>query len=128
MPRWQLMFGTFVALIYGSLVMLHVVFGFFFALTTVSLARGITLYAQQHLKGIVERGVAAGRFSIGAGWHEKLRSTFELIIKNARGLHHLEAGDSGPVMHAAAGDFVAVKTSESREVQQLPTSGLQQVQ
>jgi len=59
MPRGQLMFGTLVALIYGSLVMLHVVFGFFFALTVVSLARGITLYAQQHLKANVERSVAA---------------------------------------------------------------------
>ena len=66
-PRGQLMFSTLVTLMYGSLVTLHVVFGFFFALTVVSLARGITLYVQQHLKGIVERGVAAGRFSIGAG-------------------------------------------------------------
>jgi len=53
------MFGTLVALIYGSLVMLHVVFGFFFALTVVSLARGITLYVQQHLQANVERSVAA---------------------------------------------------------------------
>ena len=58
-PRGQLMFSTLVALIYGSLVTLQVVFGFFFALTVVSLARGITLYVQQHLQANVEHSAAA---------------------------------------------------------------------
>src|SRR5215468_1435987 len=58
-PRGQLMFGTLVATTYGVLVSLHVVFGFFFALTLVSLARGITLYAQEYLKERSQQGVAA---------------------------------------------------------------------
>jgi hypothetical protein len=36
-----------------------VVFGFFFALTLVSLARGITLYAQKYLNATSPQGVAA---------------------------------------------------------------------
>lgn len=56
--RGQLLFGSLVGFTYGALVMLHVVFGFFFALTLVSSARGITLYAQKYLKATSERGVA----------------------------------------------------------------------
>jgi len=59
MPRGQLLFGGLVAMTYGVLVGLHVVFGFFFALTLVSLARGITLYAQEYLKERSQQGVAA---------------------------------------------------------------------
>jgi hypothetical protein len=58
MPRGQFLFGGLVALAYGALVALHVVFGFFFGLTLVSLARGITLYAQKYLGASAERGVA----------------------------------------------------------------------
>jgi len=58
--RGQLLFGSLVAGLYGLLVTVHVVFGFFFALTLVSLARGITLYAQKRLKATAaERGMAA---------------------------------------------------------------------
>src|SRR5215471_18703801 len=58
--RGQFLFGALVAGLYGLLVTMHVVFGFFFALTLVSLARGVTLYAQKHLKATVaERSVAA---------------------------------------------------------------------
>jgi hypothetical protein len=57
--RGQLLYGTLVSITYGALVAAHVVFGFFFALTLVSLARGITLYAQQHLTATSRRGVAA---------------------------------------------------------------------
>ncbi len=57
--RGQLLFGTLVSMAYGALVAAHVVFGFFFALTLVSLARGITLYAQQYLMATSRRGVAA---------------------------------------------------------------------
>lgn len=56
--RGQLLFGTLVGLTYGALVTLHVVFGFFFALTLVSSARGITLYALRRLQARAERGVA----------------------------------------------------------------------
>jgi hypothetical protein len=60
MRRGQLLFGLMVAATYSFLVTLHVVFGFFFALTLVSLARGITLYVQKYLKATAaERGVAA---------------------------------------------------------------------
>ncbi len=58
MPRGQFLFGALVAITYGFLVTAHVVFGFFFALTLVSLARGITLYAQKYLTTTAERGVA----------------------------------------------------------------------
>ena len=58
--RGQFLFGTLVAGLYGLLVAMHIVFGFFFALTLVSLARGATLYAQKHLKATAaERSVAA---------------------------------------------------------------------
>lgn len=58
--RGQFLFGALVAGLYGLLVTVHVVFGFFFALTLVSLARGVTLYAQKHLKATAaERSVAA---------------------------------------------------------------------
>lgn len=56
--RGQLLFGGLVGVMYGVLVTLHVVFGFFFALTLVSFARGITLYAQRYLQATAERGVA----------------------------------------------------------------------
>jgi enediyne biosynthesis protein E5 len=41
----QVVFGASVALVYLALVMLHVVFGLFYALTIVSAARGALLYA-----------------------------------------------------------------------------------
>ncbi len=43
-PRAQFIFGASVALTYGLLVANHVVFGFFFALTAVTLARGALLW------------------------------------------------------------------------------------
>jgi Na+-translocating ferredoxin:NAD+ oxidoreductase RnfD subunit len=42
----QVIFGLTVAAIYGLLVSAHVVFGLFFALTLVTAARGIALYAR----------------------------------------------------------------------------------
>jgi hypothetical protein len=44
-PRNQLAFGAAIALAYGGLVVAHVVFGFFFAVTIVSAARGAYLFA-----------------------------------------------------------------------------------
>jgi Na+-translocating ferredoxin:NAD+ oxidoreductase RnfD subunit len=44
--RGQLIFGATVALVYGLLVMLHVVFGLFFSLFIVCLVRGAYLYYQ----------------------------------------------------------------------------------
>lgn len=57
--RGQLLFGALVSVTYGVLVTAHVVFGLFFALTLVSLARGITLYAQNYLNATSRQGVAA---------------------------------------------------------------------
>lgn len=57
--RGQLLFGALVSMTYGLLVTAHVVFGFFFALTLVSCARGITLYAQNYLHASSRQGVAA---------------------------------------------------------------------
>jgi len=59
MPRGQFVFGASVAAMYGLLVSLHIVFGFFFALAAVSLVRGATLYAQNYLKNTAEQGIAA---------------------------------------------------------------------
>ena len=57
--RGQLLFGILVSATYGVLVTAHVVFGFFFALTLVSLSRGITLYIQNYLNATSRQGVAA---------------------------------------------------------------------
>lgn len=45
-PRRQIAFGAAVALVYGALVAVHVVFDLFFALTLVTALRGAVLYAQ----------------------------------------------------------------------------------
>lgn len=57
--RGQLLFGAMVSVTYGVLVTAHVVFGFFFALTLVSLSRGITLYIQNYLNATSRQGVGA---------------------------------------------------------------------
>jgi hypothetical protein len=44
-PRAQVAFGAAVAAVYGLLMMAHVVFGLFFALTAVSIGRGLLLLA-----------------------------------------------------------------------------------
>jgi Na+-translocating ferredoxin:NAD+ oxidoreductase RnfD subunit len=59
MPRGQFVFGASVAAAYGLLVTMHVVFGFFFALSAVSLVRGVTLYAQNYLKNTADQSIAA---------------------------------------------------------------------
>jgi Na+-translocating ferredoxin:NAD+ oxidoreductase RnfD subunit len=46
-PRDQVVFGAAVAAVYALLLMAHIVFGIFFALTIVCVARGLSLYAQQ---------------------------------------------------------------------------------
>lgn len=57
--RGQLLFGILVSATYGVLVIAHVVFGFFFALTLVSLSRGITLHVQNYFNARTRQGVAA---------------------------------------------------------------------
>ncbi len=54
-PRNQVVFGVGVAAVYGLLLTVHVVFGLFFALTIVSVARGLCLYAH----AFAERRVGA---------------------------------------------------------------------
>ena len=49
-PRDQVLFGLSVAAVYGLLMIVHIVFGFFFALTIVCTARGLRLYAQALLR------------------------------------------------------------------------------
>jgi hypothetical protein len=48
-PRAQALFGLSVAAVYGALVALHIVFGLFFALTTVCLLRGLQLYIRARI-------------------------------------------------------------------------------
>jgi enediyne biosynthesis protein E5 len=45
--RNQIFFGSSVAIVYGLLMVFHIVFGLFFALTLVSTVRGTYLYAKQ---------------------------------------------------------------------------------
>ena len=45
--RNQIFFGASVATVYGLLMVSHIVFGLFFALTIVSTVRGAYLYARQ---------------------------------------------------------------------------------
>jgi len=49
--RDQVAFGLSVAAVYGVLMMAHVVFGLFFALTIVCALRGLGMYARQWLRG-----------------------------------------------------------------------------
>lgn len=63
-PREQIAFGLSVAAVYGLLVMAHVVFGLFFALTIVCAIRGLWMYAMSWTKGrereeIVAHGATA---------------------------------------------------------------------
>ena len=44
-PSTQVMFGAAVAAVYGVLMLMHVVFGLFFALVIVCFMRGLSLYA-----------------------------------------------------------------------------------
>jgi hypothetical protein len=50
-PRSQVVFGASVAATYGFLLVMHVVFGLFFALTIVSAVRGVGLYARAWAAG-----------------------------------------------------------------------------
>jgi predicted signal transduction protein with EAL and GGDEF domain len=50
----QIAFGVAVALTYGVLMILHVVFGLFFSLTIVCALRGIGLYVQAWAKSPAE--------------------------------------------------------------------------
>ena len=51
-PVDQVIFGASVAVAYGLLMVCHIVFGLFFALTIVCVLRGIKLYAQQLMSQI----------------------------------------------------------------------------
>jgi Na+-translocating ferredoxin:NAD+ oxidoreductase RnfD subunit len=49
--REQIAFGFSVAAVYGLLMVMHVVFGLFFALTIVCTVRGLGMYASRWLRG-----------------------------------------------------------------------------
>ncbi len=49
--REQILFGVSVAAVYGLLMVVHIVFGLFFALTIVCTVRGLWLYACRWIKG-----------------------------------------------------------------------------
>jgi hypothetical protein len=49
--REQIAFGISVAAVYGVLMVAHVVFGLFFALTIVCAVRGLSIYAMQWVRG-----------------------------------------------------------------------------
>jgi Na+-translocating ferredoxin:NAD+ oxidoreductase RnfD subunit len=58
--RGQVLFGTAVAMTYGLLMTVHVVFGLFFALTFVSGARGLALAVGAYLRGGAFEHIVAG--------------------------------------------------------------------
>jgi Na+-translocating ferredoxin:NAD+ oxidoreductase RnfD subunit len=58
-PRAQVVFGAAVAAVYGLLLVLHVVFGLFFALTIVCVLRGLMLYAYALVQPATPTRVAA---------------------------------------------------------------------
>ena len=63
-PWAQVAFGASVAAVYLVLVMLHIVYGLFFALTIVSGTRGIGLYVTAiaaSRRPVLAEGVLAGR-------------------------------------------------------------------
>jgi hypothetical protein len=57
--RAQIAFGLSVSAVYGLLMMTHVVFGLFFALTIVCTFRGLGMYAMRWVKGNVREGMDA---------------------------------------------------------------------
>jgi len=57
--RAQVTFGASVAAVYGALLLLHIVFGLFFALSLVSLVRGTALYARSRAAVRVPRPAEA---------------------------------------------------------------------
>jgi Na+-translocating ferredoxin:NAD+ oxidoreductase RnfD subunit len=57
-PRAQVLFGVAVAAVYGLLLMTHVVFGLFFALTIVCSLRGLGLYTQAWITQRANRTIA----------------------------------------------------------------------
>lgn len=58
-PRAQVVFGGSVAVVYALLMVEHVVFGLFFALTIVCALRGLGLFVQAHLPSLVPQAVRA---------------------------------------------------------------------
>ena len=56
-PQSQILFGAAVAITYMILVLLHIVFGLFFALTIVCGLRGLGLYLQAQLTRFLHRQV-----------------------------------------------------------------------
>jgi hypothetical protein len=55
-PARQALFGFAVAMVYGVIQMLHLVFGLFFALVTVCAIRGLALHAHHAFKQVQRRG------------------------------------------------------------------------
>jgi len=65
--RDQIAFGLSVAAVYGLLMMVHVVFGLFFALTIVCTVRGLWMYAKRWVKGREREELNAGAGSPALG-------------------------------------------------------------
>jgi hypothetical protein len=63
--RAQVIFGASVAAVYGLLLLLHIVFGLFFALSVVSLVRGARLYLRSRATVPVPRPAEAVSVTVG---------------------------------------------------------------
>ena len=58
--REQIAFGFSVAAVYGLLMVTHVVFGLFFALSIVCAVRGLGMYAARWVKGRARKEIEVG--------------------------------------------------------------------
>ncbi|HEX7771805.1 MAG TPA: hypothetical protein VF435_05245, partial [Pyrinomonadaceae bacterium] len=56
----QIAFGFSVAAVYGLLMVTHVVFGLFFALSIVCAVRGLGMYAARWVKGRARKEIEVG--------------------------------------------------------------------
>jgi len=80
--RDQIAFGLSVAAVYGMLMVTHVVFGLFFALTIVCAVRGLGMYAMNWTKGRVREemdtvAVPAAQATLGSS------STASALVREA---------------------------------------------
>ena len=65
--REQIAFGLSVAAVYGALMVAHIVFGLFFALTIVCVFRGLGIYVMQWVRGRAQKDIDAVSAPVAQG-------------------------------------------------------------
>lgn len=90
LPRRQVLFGFSVAMVYGVIQMLHLVFGLFFALLFVCAVRGVFLHLGAYLEK--RRGIPAAEPVLG-----KIEPAPEAaVLRSSRAGDGLPPGSEGP--------------------------------